>query len=229
MTCHVKWVKPIVNSGLAEKTETNMRLIGMMDSPYVRRVAVSLNVLGLPFTHEPISVFRDFDRFAAVNPVVKAPTLITGDGVALMESTLILDYLDRLAPDDVRLSPPDLEPYQRAQRIVGLSLAACEKTDQIVYERNLRPIEKVHEPWIDRLRTQLRSAYGLLEAEARSGSSWLFGPRPLQADITAAVAWRFTQTVLNHDLDAALYPRLSALSLRAEQLPAFVSAPFEPA
>ncbi|MDB5739409.1 MAG: glutathione transferase domain containing protein, partial [Alphaproteobacteria bacterium] len=67
-----------------------MLLIGMLDSPFVRRVAVSLKVLGLPFEHQSVSVFRHFDQFAALNPVVKAPTLIADDGTVLMESTLIL-------------------------------------------------------------------------------------------------------------------------------------------
>ena len=38
-----------------------MQLIGMLDSPYVRRVAISLQLLGLPFEHRSISVFRTFD------------------------------------------------------------------------------------------------------------------------------------------------------------------------
>ena len=69
-----------------------MKLIGMLDSPYVRRVAVSLQLLGLPFEHRSLSVFRQFDEFSALNPVVKAPTLIADDGTVLMDSTLILDY-----------------------------------------------------------------------------------------------------------------------------------------
>ncbi len=46
-----------------------MHLIGMLDSPYVRRVAVSLQLLGLKFEHRPVSVFRAFDEFHAINPV----------------------------------------------------------------------------------------------------------------------------------------------------------------
>jgi glutathione S-transferase len=36
---------------------------------------VSLRVLGLDFDLDQVSVFRHFDRFAAINPVVKAPAL----------------------------------------------------------------------------------------------------------------------------------------------------------
>ncbi len=56
-----------------------MQLIGMLDSPYVRRVAVSLKVLGLPFDLDQVSVFRHFDKFASINPVVKAPSFVTDE------------------------------------------------------------------------------------------------------------------------------------------------------
>ena len=50
-----------------------MQLIGMLDSPYVRRVAIALMRLDLPFEHRPISLFRHVDEFAAANPLIKAP------------------------------------------------------------------------------------------------------------------------------------------------------------
>lgn len=36
-----------------------MRLIGMLDSPYVRRVAISLKLMQIPFELEQLSVFRN--------------------------------------------------------------------------------------------------------------------------------------------------------------------------
>ncbi len=204
-----------------------MRLIGMMDSPYVRRVAISLKLMGLPFRHEPLSVFRNFDDFAAINPVVKAPTLVTDEGVVLLDSTLILAHVERLAAPERRLTPETIADHARAQRIIGLALAACEKAVQIVYETNLRPEDKQHQPWLDRVWGQLRAAYRLLEAECPDGEDWLFGTRPLQADITTAVAWRFTGHMLGSGIAAADHPRLARLSGRAEALPEFVSSPLE--
>jgi len=37
-----------------------MKLIGMLDSPYVRRVAISMQLLDLRFEHESVSVFRTY-------------------------------------------------------------------------------------------------------------------------------------------------------------------------
>ncbi len=82
-----------------------MQLIGMLDSPYVRRVAISLKLMGTPFEHRSVSVFRHFDQLRGINPVVKAPTLVCDDGVVLMDSTLILDYLEGLVPAERRLMP----------------------------------------------------------------------------------------------------------------------------
>ncbi|ABC21788.1 glutathione S-transferase family protein [Rhodospirillum rubrum] len=203
-----------------------MRLIGMMDSPYVRRLAVSLRLLDLPFTHEPLSVFRDFEAFARVNPVVKAPTLVTDEGVVLMDSTLILEYVERLVAPGLRLAPEDLGAYAQAQKVIGLALAAAEKAVQIVYERMLRPEAIRHQPWIDRVQGQMAQALALLEAEIGPQGAWLFGERPLQADITTAVVWRFVREMLPEAPPEADTPKLTALSARAEALPAFRACPF---
>ena len=186
-----------------------MQLIGMLDSPYVRRVAVSLKVLGVPFEHQSVSVFRHFDQFAAINPVVKAPTLVTDDGIVLMDSSLILQHIARLTGNE--LMPAD---HARGLRLTGLALAASEKTVSIVYERNLRPAEKQHAPWLDRVRGQLLTAYGALEREI--GEFAL-----LQPQITTAVAWRFTQHVVPDLVPTGEFPRLVALSAQAESLPPF--------
>ncbi|KAA0700796.1 glutathione S-transferase family protein [Neorhizobium sp. P12A] len=204
-----------------------MRLIGMLDSPYVRRVAISLTAVGIPFEHEPLSVFRTYKEFEAINPVVKAPTLVLDDGTVLMESSLILEYIERLAPQERRLTPSETADFARAQRIVGLALTACEKSVQIVYEHHLRPSEKLHEPWLDRVKGQLLAAYGLLEKEIGTGETWLFGDRPLQADISVGVAWYFTQDMCSGVVDPAAYPALAQFSRRAEALDAFRAMPHE--
>lgn len=204
-----------------------MRLIGMLDSPYVRRVAISMTAMGLTFDHEPLSVFRDVAAFGAINPTVKAPTLVTDDGVVLIESTLILDWLERIVPAERRLLPDDPAAFVASQRVIGLALAACEKTVQIVYETNLRPAEKQHQPWLDRVQEQLLAAYDLLEAAYAGVDDWLVAGRWTQADITTAVAWRFTGSKLADGVPPARHPALAALSARAEATAEFAALPLE--
>jgi glutathione S-transferase len=202
-----------------------MQLIGMLDSPYVRRVAISLQLLGLPFEHRSLSVFRTFDQFREINPVVKAPTLVCDDGTVLMDSTLMLDYAEALAAPK-SLMPRGLAERQAALRTIGLALAACEKSVQLVYERNLRPPEKQHEPWASRVLGQMRAAFDELEEElaerARPGSA----QRIDAAAVATAVAWYFTERMLPGTVKDVAYPRLRELSAWAEQLPEFVAAPY---
>ncbi len=204
-----------------------MQLIGMMDSPYVRRVAIALHVLGMPFEHRSVSVFRHFDEFAQINPVVKAPTLIDDDGALLVDSTLILDYLDHKVAPERRLAPQAPAARTYVLRVAGFALAAMEKTVQQIYERQLRPAERQHEPWFERVHAQMHAAYAVLEELVSGREGWLCEGRITQADISAAVAWRFTQYILPGEVDAARYPALAALSARAEALPEFVATPLE--
>ena len=140
-----------------------MRLIGMLDSPYVRRTAIAARLLGIAFEHDPLSVFSTFDRFSRINPVVKAPTLVCDDGTVLMDSGLIVDHLETLAGRS--LWPAAGPERLRALRIVGLALAACEKVVQIVYENHLRPADKQHAPWLERVHKQMLAALTALDAE----------------------------------------------------------------
>jgi glutathione S-transferase len=207
-----------------------MKLIGMLDSPFVRRVAISAKLLDLPLEHESVSVFRHFDRFKAVNPVVKAPTLVTDDGATLLDSSLIVDYLDHLVEPQRRLLPASTDARVRTLVPVGFALAAAEKTVQVVYEHALRPADKQHAPWLERVLSQLEAAYGELEPLVAATDGWFGGARLLQSDVTVAVAWRFTQFVAADypalaRIDPARYPALAAHSARAEALPAFVETP----
>jgi glutathione S-transferase len=69
-----------------------MLLVGMLDSPYVRRAAITGTLMGLEFEHRSISVFRHMEAFRAINPLVKAPSLVCDDGTVLMDSLLIIQH-----------------------------------------------------------------------------------------------------------------------------------------
>ena len=200
-----------------------MKLIGMLDSPYVRRTAISLELYGVDFAHHSLSVFRTYDEFAKINPVVKAPTLVMDDATVLMDSNLIIDYFETLAPAGKKLLPQTPEARARDLRQLGLTLAACEKTVQIVYERNLRPAEKQHEPWVSRVTEQLLAAYTALEKLLSGPPS----PELTQASLTTAVAWSFTQFIIAPVVDANAFPNLQRHTQFAEQHPAFKKYPME--
>lgn len=201
-----------------------MRLIGMLDSPYVRRVAISLDYLNVPFTHESVSVFSTFENFHSINPVVKAPTLVCDDGEVIMDSSLILQFIEATQTGGDSLWSHDAGTLQHEMRAVSLALAACEKSVQIVYERNLRPASHQYGPWLNRVKGQLLAAYAGLEQQVQQRSVAFQQPRN-QASISAAVAWSFSLSVLAAEVPAAQYPHLVALAQRMEAMPAFLKYP----
>ncbi|MFG6489061.1 glutathione S-transferase [Roseateles sp. BYS78W] len=207
-----------------------MKLIGMLDSPFVRRVAISMRLLGLPFEHRAVSVFRGFDEFQRINPVVKAPTLVCraeDGGSVLMDSTLMLQYAEALAGRS--LIPATPAELARELRLIGLALAACEKTAQIVYERGLRPAEKQHAPWLERVTGQLHAAYRALDDELAAQPLDTTEAGLRQSGITAGVAWSFTQFVLPEVVPVAAFPHLAAHATAVEQLPVFRAIPCDDA
>ena len=195
-----------------------MQLIGMLDSPYVRRVAVAMLTAGVPFEHKPISLFRHIEAFSALSPMLKAPTLIAEDGEALVDSGVILDYLGSRSPALAAMRPQSLAGF----RALGAALTALEKAVQIHYERALRGPGERSESWRERVMRQLRAALGGLEAAAPEG--W-FDAAPGHADFALACAWGFLQGTLGDVVSASEYPRLAAFAARAEALPAFRAAP----
>lgn len=204
-----------------------MKLIGMLDSPYVRRSAISMRCLGIEFEHESISVLREFEAFQQYNPVVKAPSLVCDNGEVLMDSTLIIDYAQAVSTSDRLLMPVNAAETQTAYRHLGLALAACEKTAQIYYETSLRPEEKQHRPWLDRIEGQLTDAMSALEQEFKPSSMILSDDNLQQSDITVAVAWRFCHMMVPEILNSADFNNLVLFSDQVESFDSFKSFNFE--
>lgn len=201
-----------------------MKLIGMLDSPYVRRVAISLHLLKLAFEHEAVSVFRTFEKFQSINPVVKAPTFICDDGTVLMDSTLILEYIESLAHPRSLISRGNNLPSEL--RLIGLALAACDKSVQIFYEYNMRPADKVHPSWVERATGQLLAAYGEIEKDLAKKPLKTASTDISQAGVSIAVAWFFSQQMLKGLVPPERFPLIAALSAVAEKLPEFRAVPF---
>lgn len=207
-----------------------MILIGMFDSPFVRRVAVSMNLLGMPFEHRNWSVGKDFELIRQFNPLGRVPTLVQPDGEALIESNAILDFLDECAGRERALLPVAGKERREALRIMAIATGAAEKGVTQLYEIVFRPPERRYPPWVERCRTQMHAALAQLErlSQARRGE-WLSGNRMSQADITAAVVYTFLSEALAVNGNAN-YPGLSAIAARCEDMSEFraVKAPWFP-
>lgn len=139
-----------------------MILIGQYDSPFVRRVAVSLRLLGLEYEHRPWSVFSDAAEVGGYNPLCRVPVLVLEDGEVLIESGAILDHLDEGA--GTRRLLPAAGPERRRQlQIAALATGLAEKAVALVYERAMH--EETSAGWIARCEGQVGAVLARLEAE----------------------------------------------------------------
>ncbi len=202
-----------------------MELIGMLDSPYVRRVAITMQYLDVPFEHKALSVFRDYAEFENINPLVKAPTLVCDDGEVLMDSTLIIQFAESLT--EKSLLAGENSKLQKILRMIGLALNVCDKSVQYYYEISQRPEDLRHQPWMDRVTRQLGHACNALETEFKPEHAMMANDSPNQAGISAAVAFKFAQQILPANiLDMDKFTSLSKFSAQMEKRVEFKRAAF---
>jgi glutathione S-transferase len=206
-----------------------MFLIGQYDSPFVRRVAIALRLYGLPFEHKPWSTFGDADRIAPYNPLRRVPTLVLDDGEALIESAMILDYLDdRVGPTKALIARSG-EARRRQLRISALAMGLGDKGVSLLYERVLRQDRQL-DLWVARCTTQISAVLAVLENErAAVKTPYWFGGTIGHADIAVACVLRFVGEA-HPTLFDARYPALQAHAARCEALPPFqeIAQPLAP-
>jgi glutathione S-transferase len=193
-----------------------MILVGQYDSPYVRRVAVSLRLLGFEYQHDTRSVFADFDAMRRINPLGRIPSLVLDGGKTLIDSAAILDWLDETVGPERALLPRSGAERRRALRLIALATGAIDKAGAATYERVVRPAAARWPDWIVRCRTQARGAIEALGAEP-----WSAGAGLDQAQITTACMIRYVRIADPELLPAGRYPALDALSERLEARPEF--------
>jgi len=207
-----------------------MLLIGMFDSPFVRRVAITLKLLEQPFEHANWSVGKDLERIRGHNPLGRVPTLVLTDGETLFESGAILDYLDELAGAERALLPRAGVERRQALNLMAMATGAAEKGALQVYEGVFRPEAKRHQPWLDRLSSQMGMSLGAIDryVSERGVAKWLVGNRMTQADITVACAFTYLNEALHVARDPVMFQSLSRFVARCEAMPVFAEtrAPF---
>jgi glutathione S-transferase len=198
-----------------------MILIGQYDSPFVRRVAIALRLYGIAFEHRPWSTFGDADKIAPYNPLRRVPTLMLDDGEALIESTIILDYLDDLVGAEQAMLPRGGVERRRHLRICALAMGLGDKAVSLLYERVLRKDQQLA-LWVERCTAQITDVLKVLEAErARLATPYWLGERIGHADIALACAVRFTREAHPRLFEASRYPALAAHTERCEALAPF--------
>jgi len=201
-----------------------MLLIGVNRSPFTRRVAITLNIYGVPFEQRPLSGFGNRADVRASNPLGRIPALLLDSGETLIDSDAIVDHLDEVYGGEQPLTPRSGADRRAVLKIAAMMMGACEKCLHAAYEVNHHPPEKVHQPWIDDCMAQAANALGAIEAMIDPNEQYLLLGRLTQADVTAVVAERLAR-VRGIDTDART-PKLRALTSSLAEQPFFqVSEP----
>lgn len=206
-----------------------MILIGQYDSPFVRRVAIAMTLYGMAYEHRTWSVFGDAERLGEINPLRRVPTLVCDDGVALLESHLILDYLDELAGPDRALVAASGLARRDALRICALACGIADKAVSLFYEMKLHDVAS--DIWTERCRAQIGGALTVLESErAVQTTPYWSGSTLGHADIATACVLRFVSEAHPGVIDRATIQALTDLADRCEAMEVFqtICQPFNP-
>jgi glutathione S-transferase len=196
-----------------------MILVGQYDSPFVRRVGITLQLYGLSFKRNTISVFNDANDMAQINPLVRIPSLVLDSGEVMVDSVAILDYLDELVGPERALMPRAGRERREVFQIVAMAIGSVDKAGAIVYERFFHPPHHVNQDLIGRFKTQL--AGGLQWLEERLKGDWCFGTKISQADISVGVSLGYMNLRLPEAFEGGKYPKLTRFSAKCEGLDAF--------
>ena len=197
-----------------------MILIGRYLSPFVRRVATTLEHYGIAHEHRPLRAGgEDQDVIRQSNPLGRVPVLVLDNGDVLSESALILDYLDTLVPPDARLAPNgDSGDRFRFRNALSVATGAAEKSIS-VYSELARPEDRRHAPVLANASRQVRDGFDWLEA--RVAGTWMWGEAMTHLDVSTVCYWEFIR-IGAPDLFATLdCPRIADVVARAGELDAF--------
>ena len=183
-------------------------------SPFVRKVMVVAIENGLDGRIEkitqavnPASPNRDLARH---NPLMKIPALETDDGMQLVESKVIAQYLDALGGN--RLVPAAGRARWQALRMEAIADGIADAGILVRYEQAMRPAGLQWKEWIDGQLAKIGNALDLLEAEAAA----LDGPLDLgKAAVASALDWMEFRNVVAGARDSR--PKLFAWLDKADR------------
>jgi glutathione S-transferase len=205
-----------------------MKLFGSYRSPFVRRVAITMNEFGMPFEHMDVPVFDNPDAVNVHNPLTRVPTLVLDDGEVLIESYAMLDALDDMVGSEKALIPESGAERRHVMRVTAAAVGTMDKTQWAAYEARFHPKEKVHQPWIDHNDNQVKGGLEFLNGLAAEAgeSGWLAdGDSMTQADISGVVAYGFAGLARPKMGVTEAYPALAAFAARMEATAPFKASP----
>jgi|TARA_B110000263_G_C15252301_1_gene484729 glutathione S-transferase len=203
-----------------------MKLYGGFGSPFTRRVGTTLLLYNLKHEHLVLraNVPEELEQLKKFNPLARVPALETDDGMALVDSVTILDYLDRLVGPDGALTPSTGAVRTQMLSLIGIAAGAVEKSVSCYYEEGVnakRPADKIYRPWVDKMYEQTKD--GLEAIESMVKGPWIMGNKITQADVSLVC---FLDFIVKHRPETSPQlncPNLEKISKKANLMVEFSS------
>jgi glutathione S-transferase len=191
-------------------------------SSFCHKVLIALYENGTPFTPNIVNLMNADERtaFRKLWPIGKFPVLRDdARGQTIAESSIIIEYLDRLYPGQTRFIPPDADAAREVRlRDRFFDLYIHLPMQKIVGDR-LRPEGSKDPPGVEEARATMSTALGMVEAMATR--SWATGDAFTMADCAAAPSLFYADKVMPF---AATHPLAAAYLDRLKQRPSYARA-----
>lgn len=148
-----------------------MKLTFAPTSPYARKVKIAATELGLidrielvPTTVSPGKPNEEYSR--DISPLRKLPALVLDNGSTIVDSYVIVEYLDELAGG--KLIPASGEARWRVKTEHSILQGMLEAMILCRYETFLRPEEKRWPTWVDDQWDRAWQGFALFERRAET-------------------------------------------------------------
>jgi glutathione S-transferase len=159
-------------------------------SSFCWKALIGLYEIGIPFEKHLVDLSNDAARasFAQLWPIAKFPVLRDdGRNRTVPESTIILEYIDRVSPGSVRLIPADPERALECRLRDRLYDLYIHLPMQKMVGDKLRPLGKRDSFGVEQARAQMETAYAVADEQLRGGP-WAMGADFSLADCAALPA-----------------------------------------
>jgi glutathione S-transferase len=156
-------------------------------SSFCWKALIGLYELGIPFEKHLVDLSNEEARAAFVRlwPIAKFPVLVDhARNRTVPESTILLEYVDRLSPGTSRLIPTDPDRALECRLRDRLYDAYIHLPMQKVVGDRLRPEDKRDPFGVEQARQQMETAYSLADEQLREGP-WAMGADFTLADCAA--------------------------------------------
>lgn len=131
-------------------------------SPYSAKVRLAAAWCNIPVEAKLVDTGADPAELLAANPLGKIPVFITDDGKSIYDSRAITQYLNRISGG--ALYPRNADKRLESEMLEALADGICDCLLAHVYERRMRPEDKIHQPWLDKQWSKATRALDLLAA-----------------------------------------------------------------